>query len=191
MRVPPRAKASGLPALISMIIGDYDLEVFTPHCSPGSEQYVAIARLTADISNVLPYMNATLNDVAYYPAADALTWKYENHSVTFGAFQIAFTDLDDRAEAVHVIERLVEQINHVWERRDEITPDFGAQQRPKPLAVYELMPRTNCKACGEPTCYVFAMKLIAGQRQLAGCPALAEPEYSGNLSALGGLLGEA
>ncbi len=172
-----------------MLIEDYDLEVFTPPCSPTSEQYAAIARLTADISGVLPYLNATLDDAAYYPAAAALTWKYEKHGVSFGAFQIAFNNLDDRNEAVRVIKILVEQINHVWERRDEITPDYSVQQRPKPLAIYELTPRTNCKACGEPTCYVFAMKLIAGQRQLADCPALAEPEYSNNLSVLGELLG--
>ena len=37
---------------------------------------------------------------------------------------------------------------------------------------------TPCKQCGEPTCYTFALKLIASQKKLADCPLLAEPQYA-------------
>ena len=43
-----------------MLVEDYDLEIFTPPCDPGAERYAARARLTVDISAVLPYLNATL-----------------------------------------------------------------------------------------------------------------------------------
>ena len=42
-----------------MLIENYDLEIFTPPCDPGAERYAARARLTVDISEVLPYLNAT------------------------------------------------------------------------------------------------------------------------------------
>ncbi len=38
------------------------------------------------------------------------------------------------------------------------------------LQVYKLLPQTNCKECGFPTCLAFAMKLAAKQAELAACP---------------------
>jgi len=41
--------------------------------------------------------------------------------------------------------------------------------------VYKLLPQTNCKQCGEPTCYTFALKLAASQKKITDCPPLCEP----------------
>jgi acetyl-CoA decarbonylase/synthase, CODH/ACS complex subunit gamma len=38
------------------------------------------------------------------------------------------------------------------------------------IAIYKLLPQTNCKECGHPTCLAFAMKLAARQAELAACP---------------------
>jgi len=38
------------------------------------------------------------------------------------------------------------------------------------LAIYKLLPKTNCKECGVPTCLAFAMKLAALQVELSDCP---------------------
>ena len=38
------------------------------------------------------------------------------------------------------------------------------------LQVYKLLPKTNCKDCGFPTCLAFAMKLAAKQVELGACP---------------------
>jgi len=38
------------------------------------------------------------------------------------------------------------------------------------MQIYKLLPRTNCKECGYPTCLAFAMKLAAKQAELAACP---------------------
>ncbi len=38
------------------------------------------------------------------------------------------------------------------------------------LEIYKLLPRTNCKKCGQPTCLAFAMKLAAKQAELSACP---------------------
>ena len=55
-----------------MLIEDYDLELFTPPCHPGAEKWSAVARLEVDISEVLPYLNATLSGAIYNQAANAL-----------------------------------------------------------------------------------------------------------------------
>ena len=38
------------------------------------------------------------------------------------------------------------------------------------LQIYKLLPKTNCKDCGFPTCLAFAMKLAAKQVELSDCP---------------------
>src|SRR5574342_528057 len=38
------------------------------------------------------------------------------------------------------------------------------------IQIYKLLPQTNCKDCGLPTCLAFAMKLAAKQAELAACP---------------------
>jgi acetyl-CoA decarbonylase/synthase complex subunit gamma len=42
------------------------------------------------------------------------------------------------------------------------------------LQIYKLLPQTNCKECGFPTCLAFAMKLAAKQADLAACPYVSE-----------------
>ncbi len=42
------------------------------------------------------------------------------------------------------------------------------------LEIYKLLPKTNCKDCGFPTCLAFAMKLAAKQAELSGCPHVSE-----------------
>jgi len=38
------------------------------------------------------------------------------------------------------------------------------------LEIYKMLPQTNCKECGFPTCLAFSMKLAARQVELSACP---------------------
>lgn len=42
------------------------------------------------------------------------------------------------------------------------------------IQIYKLLPQTNCKECGFPTCLAFAMKLAAKQVELSACPYVTE-----------------
>lgn len=50
------------------------------------------------------------------------------------------------------------------------------------IQIYKLLPQTNCKDCGYPTCLAFAMKLAAKQVELSLCPHVSE-ESKAELSA--------
>ncbi|HEY8910181.1 MAG TPA: DUF3786 domain-containing protein [Desulfosporosinus sp.] len=41
-----------------------------------------------------------------------------------------------------------------------------------PLELYKLLPKSNCKLCGVPTCLAFAAAVIKGEKQLEVCPHL-------------------
>lgn len=155
-----------------MRVDDYELEVFTPPCEPGAERYSAVAHLSISIAEVLPYLNATLSGANYMPSANALTWKRANHLVAFHANRVAVSNVIDREEAINELDRMVGLVNRTWDRRAEITPDHQAQKRPPPMTIYQQLPRTNCRVCGEATCMGFAFGLIQGNRMLEECPAL-------------------
>ncbi|MEI6127576.1 MAG: acetyl-CoA decarbonylase/synthase complex subunit gamma, partial [Pseudomonadota bacterium] len=38
------------------------------------------------------------------------------------------------------------------------------------IEIFKMLPKTNCRECGVPTCMAFAMKLAAGQAELDACP---------------------
>ncbi|MEK6737712.1 MAG: (Fe-S)-binding protein, partial [Planctomycetota bacterium] len=38
------------------------------------------------------------------------------------------------------------------------------------LDIYKLLPKTNCKKCGRPTCLAFAMQLAQKKASLSDCP---------------------
>jgi 4Fe-4S ferredoxin len=59
------------------------------------------------------------------------------------------------------------------------------------MAIYKLLPNTNCKQCGESTCYSFALKLAVSQKKLADCPPLFESQYTEKLAALQEIVVEA
>ena len=83
-----------------MIIETYDVDVFTPPCDPGAERFAAKALLMADISGVLPYLNATLRGAVYTQPANALTWKKGGHNPAFHAYEIATSNVEDREAAI-------------------------------------------------------------------------------------------
>lgn len=42
------------------------------------------------------------------------------------------------------------------------------------MQIYKLLPKTNCKDCGFPTCMAFAMQVAAKQKAVTDCPHLSE-----------------
>lgn len=46
-----------------------------------------------------------------------------------------------------------------------------------PIDVYMLLPRTNCKECGEPNCIAFAAKLVNREISMEKCPPILKKEH--------------
>jgi ArsR family metal-binding transcriptional regulator len=80
--------------------------------------------------------------------------------------------LGDQEEGEKIIEWLKQEINDTWERRGEIRPSYETAPRPKVLEILKLLPKTNCRECGQPTCMVFATQAADGGKGADDCPAL-------------------
>mgnify|MGYP006267490959 CR=1 FL=1 len=46
-----------------------------------------------------------------------------------------------------------------------------------PIDVYKLLPRTNCKECGEENCMAFATKVVNREVSIDKCPPLLTKEH--------------
>jgi tetrahydromethanopterin S-methyltransferase subunit A len=51
-----------------------------------------------------------------------------------------------------------------------------------------LLPGTNCKKCGKPTCLAFAIDLAKKRMTVKGCPVLDQPEFAADRASLAKLL---
>jgi ArsR family metal-binding transcriptional regulator len=160
-----------------MLIQGYQLELISPPCAPGTERWSAFARLEDDIREVLPYLNAVWAGAIYDHAAGNLTWQTGGRAISVRPRELAVSNLADKDEAGAVVARLVTQINDVWERRATLTASTRRRERLRALDVYKLLPGGNCKACGEPTCFIFANKLAAGQVAVEACTRLFTDEH--------------
>lgn len=172
-----------------MLIESYELEIKVATHSAEHFDYEVIAYLDTDITPVLPYLNATLSRGIYLPARPALSWRYEGHNIGFWPDRIAVDDLESRESAKEMVEYLIKLVNETWEKRDQLEPDTNIHERLQPLEVFQLLPQTNCKKCGEGTCFSFALKLTAGQIELERCQVLFEnPTYASQRKQLEDLL---
>jgi ArsR family metal-binding transcriptional regulator len=168
-----------------VLLKGFEPEIVLPACDFGRETVNAIGHVGNDISPVLPYLNATQPGAIYQAAASSLRFRFEGHMVTLGPRQIAVGGLANDDEAVQLLARLQQLINDTWAHRDEIEPSTLERKRLNPLAVYKLLPGTNCQACGQPTCLVFANKLVVGNLDLELCaPLCREPAYREQLQQL-------
>ncbi|MFH0960489.1 MAG: (Fe-S)-binding protein [Pseudomonadota bacterium] len=157
-----------------MLIESYDMKIEVADHSAEVFEYEAIAHLPVDIRDVLPYLNRTLKNGNYYTDGPVFSWRIDDHKVGFWYDRIAADHLDSREQAKEVIDHLVKMVNDVWEKRQEIEPDTRTHENLQPLELYRLLPKTNCKVCGESTCFNFALKLAAGMIELKGCRPLFE-----------------
>lgn len=161
-----------------MLIESYNLQVDVADHSTEEFEYEAIAHLPVDISHVLPYLNATLTNGTYYTDGPVFSWRRDNFKIAFWHDRIAVEHIETREQAKDIIDELVKLVNETWEKRTEIEPDTKTYENLQPLELYRLLPKTNCKACGESTCFSFALKSAAGLVELGQClPLYAEDQY--------------
>jgi ArsR family metal-binding transcriptional regulator len=157
-----------------MLIEAYNLEIEVSTHSVQEFEYEAIAYLPVDISEALPYLNATVRSGSYFADGPAFSWRKDDHKIGFWPDRIAVDHLQSREQAKEMIEYLVKLVNDVWERRAQIEPDTSTRENLQPLELYKLLPQTNCRLCGESSCFNFALKLAAGQVELRQCEPLHE-----------------
>jgi ArsR family metal-binding transcriptional regulator len=138
---------------------------------------------------VLPLLNAILpNVVSYHPFNGVMTLRRRPGLITLYPDKVMITQVADVEEGLALLAVLRDLLNQTWARRDEIEPRLEGRRVPRPLDVYELLPRSNCRTCGEATCMAFGFGLLESRRRPEECPALADPAFAAQRQALADML---
>jgi ArsR family metal-binding transcriptional regulator len=154
-----------------MLVKNYHLEYCRPP-NPEATHLRGLARLDENIEALLPYLNTVLQGHLYMREPPSLTIKYRAKLITFHSHEIAINILKDEEEAEEIVLWLVGVINDTWAKRETIKASYEVPPQPRILEILKLLPRTNCRACGEPTCLVFATRLSNGEAAPPACPGL-------------------
>jgi ArsR family metal-binding transcriptional regulator len=170
------------------LIENYAVKIVEPGCSPGSGRYGLHIDLKEDISAVLPYLNAQIKDGSYDHGNHHLIWREPQQAYSFHPREIKIARLEDTFKANQVAGELISKVNQVWQNRQNISPCFDERRLATTIDLFKLLPKTNCKQCGFPTCIVFADALRNGQVQLEDCRLLSESRYAQSKLALQSIL---
>ncbi|MGB9887349.1 MAG: (Fe-S)-binding protein [Moorellales bacterium] len=146
-------------------------------CWADAEKIRLKAEFSRDIGEVLPYLNAVLAGATYNPRAQTLTLIKEGRLLVLYPERLTLAKAANTTDARRVLDWLKDLINRTWEQRDRLEPCYETRCRPTALQLYQWLPRTNCRQCGEATCLAFAAKLLLGEQRLERCQPLFGPDY--------------
>lgn len=157
-----------------MLLKSYTTEIFNNECMPGAMSVQCFAHLNEDVGEAIPYLNTSLGGHSFIPHPPSVTFKVHGKLITVHSKKIAINALKDEREATQIVEWLVREINSVWENRHEVEPSFESVPRPKVIEILKLLPKSNCRECGQATCMVFASLMANGIKGSEDCPTLDE-----------------
>ena len=155
-----------------MLLESYRKEIIRPECRPEAQSVQCIAHLDQDISEVIPYLNSVFGGFQYIKEPPCVSFRVHGKLIAVHSKKICVNALRDESEGDKIMEWLKQEVNDIWERRGEIQPCFESAPKPKIIEILKLLPRTNCGACGQPTCMVFATQVADGGKDGDDCPAL-------------------
>lgn len=143
-------------------------------CLAEPGKIIVIGRPTRTLEVVLPYLASLPGVIGFNPEAGTLTFRREQGFITLYPDRVYITKVANIDEGLVLLSALVDAINATWAHRDELTAVRTARRAPRMLDVWSLLPRTNCKQCGEATCMAFAAGLLQSKHTLAECIPLAD-----------------
>jgi len=166
-----------------MLLREYKItKVGRSFCNP---EWIAVrAELSNDISEVFPYLNAVLKNAVYTPKVPSLNFKMEAGLISLAPQEMSVGQVLREEDALKVLDYLKGLINDTWQRRKSIAPMFKRKEETKAKDILDFLPKTNCRDCGLPTCFAFAVAMMKGRKRLKDCSALTKPEFAEDKEAL-------
>ncbi len=149
--------------VMDRIIDEYDIKLVETGCAPGSARYGALLSFDRDISAVMPYLNAVMDNPRYDHDNRILILREDEQAYAIRPREINIARANNWHEAQQLAAEVVEKINGIWQEREGITPRLAERKIPAVIDIFKLLPGTNCKECGYPTCLAFANDLGQGK----------------------------
>lgn len=151
---------------------------FMESCVADQDKIRLKARMTDDICQVMPYLKSVISNAFYNNNEKILTFTRDFRLMVLYREEMTMAKALNQTDALQVLGWLRDLINETWENRDNIKPDYELKRKPTASQIHGLLPRTNCKECGQISCFAFAFQVLQGKQQLENCKPLFTPEYA-------------
>lgn len=166
------------------LVKKIEIKEITP-CTADPERIKFLAQADKPIEDILPILYLSIPNAKYSEKLRVLSYVHQQHLITmFSTGRIGMTYVKDRREAEQLIEEAKNLINRAFiYLKIHGKPDpklIGSKKELSPMKIYEKLPKTNCKECGEQGCFVFAAKLLNREKTLQDCPPLRLTKYAKN-----------
>lgn len=146
-------------------------------CVQETGKFIAHTRASANLTEILPFLNAIIQRADYNPNANSIKFTQDKVEFTIIGDQVNIQKFCNRTELMELLDWLRDLINDTYDSMDEITPRHTTRKFPPALTIYAMLPKTNCRRCGEKSCMAFAARLHKMEADIDDCPLLNEQEY--------------
>jgi ArsR family metal-binding transcriptional regulator len=153
-----------------MLLRGYTKHVLRAENNPNMESLYCFAELEHDIGVVLPYLKRIFEDVIYSDEMPFLTLKMRGKKITVYSRKIVINALKDEEEADAILEWLQSVVNETWEKRLDIKRGNTVPSIPDPVEVFNILPQSNCRECGQASCMSFSNLVAEGIKDPDDCP---------------------
>jgi len=152
-------------------------------CIADSTKFRIIARFEPPLGGALKLLEPIFPRARYSDKIGALIIQKGNMLITiYSTGNVTMTMIKSETEARETLEDLKKTINEAIVKG--VTPVPREKIKVDHAEIYTYLPKTDCRICGEQSCYSFAIRLTGRETTLDKCTPLLESKYAANLEHL-------
>ncbi len=156
-------------------------------CIADSSKFRIIARFDPPLGGALKLLEPIFPRARYSEKIGALIIQKGNILITiYSTGVVTMTMIRSEEEARATLDDLKKAINQAIV--SGVTPAAREKVKVDHAEIYKYLPRTDCKICGEQSCYAFAIKLVGRETELDKCTPLLEAKSKVSLEHIRALM---
>ena len=172
------------------LVNHFEIKEVLP-CFTTSGYIRFIAQADNRLDGIIPiiFVQTPPGKANYIQKDNSITLRMSNRNVTlFASGKVGVTNTPDLEAAKKFLDILKDLINNAYTKFLKYGTPSQKQideiRKNSWLELYQLLPKTNCGACGFPICSSFAVSVFQGDSKLSECILLQDPKYASNLKKL-------
>ena len=152
-------------------------------CIADTTKFRIIARVSPPLGGALKLLEPLFPRARYSDKIGALIIQKNNIMITaYSTGNVTMTMIRSEQEAKDVLDDLRNTINNAIAKG--ITPVPREKVKVDHAEIFQYLPKTDCRICGEQSCYSFAIRLVGGETALDKCTPLLDLKFATNLEHL-------
>jgi len=132
-------------------------------------------KLDNDVRQLFPYINATFQETKFYDQPEYVQFIMDGIHCTLYSNDVIAAPFTEQDQALKFVKRLIDFLNDLDVNKDSLKPNFKKYSPVSVFDIFKLLPQTNCKECGYPTCMAFAAAISKSETTPDKCPDFIDP----------------